>query len=60
MGLTADNPLELSDSQELMPWEKGFTKANKKVYDEASNADQNRIKEDKHRERVKLGLEDED
>ena len=43
-----------------MPWEKGFTKANKKVYDEASNADQNRIKEDKHRERVKLGLEDED
>jgi len=59
-GLTADNPLELSDSQELMPWEKGFTKANKKVYDEASNADQNRIKEDKHRERVKLGLEEED
>ena len=59
-GLTADNPLELSDSQELMPWEKGFAKANKKVYDEASNVDQNRIKEDKHRERVKLGLEEED
>lgn len=60
-GWESGNPLELSDSQELMPWEKGFTQANKKVYDSATdNTDQNRIKEDKHRERVKLGLEEED
>ena len=59
-GLTSGDAIHLSDTQELMPWEKGFAKANKKVYDAASNADQNRIKEDKHRERVKLGLEDED
>jgi|TARA_B100000427_G_scaffold239471_1_gene202356 hypothetical protein len=59
-GLTSGDAIHLSDSQELMPWEQGFSKANKKVYDEAANTDQNRIKEDKHRERVKLGLEDED
>ena len=59
-GLTSGDAIHLSDTQELMPWEKGFAKANKKVYDAASNAEQNRIKEDKHRERVKLGLEEED
>ena len=59
-GLTSGDAIHLSDTQELMPWEKGFAKANKKVYDAASNADQNRIKEHKHRERVKLALEDED
>ena len=60
-GFDSKNPIQVNPgSQELMPWEQGFAKANKKVYDAASNADQNRIKEDKHRERVKLGLEDED
>ena len=60
-GFDSKNPIQVNPgSQELMPWEQGFAKANKKVYDAASNADQNRIKEDKHRERVKLGLEEED
>tara|TARA_B100001996_G_scaffold153098_1_gene116505 strand:- start:3968 stop:4669 length:702 start_codon:yes stop_codon:yes gene_type:complete len=62
-GWNSKDPLSLNPTLDtagdtLMPWEKGFAKANKKAYDEGAVLDRERAKADRTRERVKLGLED--
>jgi len=59
-GWKSTDPIELSDSQEKMPWEAGFAKENKHMYDQSAVEDNKRRNADRLRERVKLGLEDPD
>lgn len=59
-GMTGADPIVLSDTQDLMPWEKGFAAANKDRYNDSKSADRSRRQEDHFRERTILGLEDPD
>ena len=58
--MTGADPITLTDSQDLMPWEKGFAAANKNRYNDAKSADRSRRQEDHYRERTILGLDDPD